>query len=437
MSTPFARAQFPLAGNLGYHGTLPVAELDVYQQEMRHDLAVIRLRGTRLAQLHTFKSGEPIKLAWGRGPSRQLFYGYLSHVKPSITTSSTGLRLFCVGASFWMKQHKQGLYTDVGAGDVASGLAVEYGFDYDVEPDNRLWPLIPQPGTSDWELLATLARDIGYTMYVHQTQLRFHTPARDIHRLAWEAPYFVHSDYASRHERLAISLREFKPVLGQNNSDLRRRLLHGVNERTAELMSAGRDSLKAIMAENGAEALFDEHMTRSAANFLEARAWVESAQSAHRWHNKAEAVVDGDPRLRQALPVYLDGLDKQYRGYWAVHRVHHHVGTTEEAKKTRGGTPAEYVCRLQLGRDSDGQSAAGKPPAHSRRHISLRDNPTGKQLDWQPPTVLHAGRWVAAWVTPRRMPTTGQPGVPEGAFLDQSVLDVIRERYGRVSCPCC
>jgi hypothetical protein len=331
-----------------------------------HDVALIDLRGQVGGQWLT---GAPVQFIWGSATQAGQFVGYLDHV----VTQPDGIQVVCVGASYLMKEPHQQIWTDVTVDQIALELADRYHFDADITPHPRVFAQIAQSGESDWQFLVRLAKSVGYSCYVHQTQLRFHPRSRDFVALQDEALVFTPTDFA--------------PVIGDSmatEAGVARtaRQMSALNAE-GEIIGAVDSTGPATLAGSYAMTpMFGEVVQDIVDSSADAVATLDAQRELNRWYLTATANVRGNVRVRQDLPVYLAGLQAGQTGYWVVLEAEHQLAP--QAKR--------YQLKLTLGRDGRGLSP--DMPRGGRQIRAFGIDPLSGIADITESQLLN-GQWVA------------------------------------------
>lgn len=336
-------------------------QVRVIQEEFRHDLAIITIRGSQASQ-KDFRTGTPVSLSWGYAPKEiEYFYGYVAYTQPS--TRDNQVEVVCVAASLILKQPRMKVYSDFSVDQIVKDVAKLAMFSTDVRSHSRQWSRTIQSGdNTTWEFLVQISKKIGYTFYANKTELRCYSRAQKLSD-RFIAPVFVRRKLASQTE-----IRNFIATEGDVSpagGDAARREMYSLDPETLRIQHkthsgqrrnrAGRDEVRT---------LFSQFESSRAESPGEARDLLEGASQEHRWALQAEVELMGSPHVTQNTPVHLQGLGGRDEGTWITERVEHTIRPRRD-----------YWMKVKLGRDSYGH--AGESPSQGRRVVRGDFSPSG------------------------------------------------------------
>lgn len=116
-------------------------------------------------------TGTPVQVEWGYPGRSRVFYGYTNHLSrnnspypPGDADAQAGLRLYCVGASWWLKGEDYASYPNATVPQVVQAVALGNRMASIVGPNDYVWPFLSQQGQSYWTFLVGLVKRIGYSL---------------------------------------------------------------------------------------------------------------------------------------------------------------------------------------------------------------------------------------------------------------------------------
>jgi len=318
------------------------------QNRYAHEIITISFRDWDL-QYSNVKPGDPAKAVLRSTSKNHTFVGYIHDIRPDITPGKRFTRVTLIGASYTLKQPQQRVFENVTASDVVRKIAAEHNFAVDVEDHPRVYPQIVQAGITDLQLMARLAQQCGYLFRVENTTVKFKKVTTDYNLHRASAPIF---EMRNANDPKGSTIYSFNLAIGESvkYSDAYKSATQvgGVDPIT-KLASVvtNQERAKTIRAQSKTE-FFDSYATDTVApDAVSAYYEAVSADERNRFPYRASVQVLGDPTLAPGMPVYLDGIDRMYNGYWIVLSAEHHV---QEAKPN----VLTYTTFLQVGTDSLG-----------------------------------------------------------------------------------
>lgn len=315
-----------------------------------HEMAEIKFRDWDI-QYNSIRPGTPVNCLIKSTDASRNFYGYVHHIKSSMSPGKRFVTLNVIGASYKLKQAKQKVYVNQTADRIVASIAQDYNFAYYTEPHPRVYPQVVQAGHTDLELMTRLAKQCGYSLRVQNTEIYFQSLTRDYEVMRSSAPVFT--------------MREKDDPGGST--------LYSFNLTAGESLMY-RDAYKAATAVGGIDPLtggafkstaqdrsyptrglyqpefFDSFATGVVApGFSETIYEAEAIERKNRFPYRATISVIGSPNLRADMPIYLEGLGKDYSGYWIVLAAQHKI-----VEETRNNFT--YMTLLEVGADSLGEA---------------------------------------------------------------------------------
>lgn len=406
MGQPFANVTFPLSGNdLGQ-----VARFRLRGAEFEHQIGIITLNSTALIY-PDFLSGSPVIVEYGTTDVNDLFVGYVMFAKPSVSPKPTApaalpvgqsVDIYCWGATFPMREQRQRVFVGLTSDQIAQKIASPYQLNLFAKQDYRVWPTYAQASQSDWSELVQLAHDVGYTVYPHGTQIRFHDRLLEVQRRASVALSFdllgAGTNGTLPQSRQILS---FDPVIGNVgtvDNPRSRKVIGNVDRRSGAAISAqDRTGPARIIAPLGQDPIFTQYvLDHESDNLSDALTWLTDIGEDNRWYITATAEVQGDARLLPAHPAYFANLPSDFSGYWYIRSVDHDI------KMYPGPAGASlnstYTCKLGLGRDGFGENSVAPSSVPQRVMTDLQD--LGSSTESVQTSQLTAqGYWRSAFQT--------------------------------------
>jgi hypothetical protein len=321
-------------------------ELEIIQEEYKHDVAVMRYWGGNVDS-DSLPSGTPMVLTFGTALTKRAFYGYVNH--PTRGNNSlagmslverNSLTVTCVGASFQMKQTANTMWPSQTNSQIVQTIANFFGLSADIVPHATVWPPRPQLGMSYWQFCVALAKEIGYTFYCSGVQLVFKPRQTDPQNISGLVASY---DYRSNPAALPV----FSPTLGVTSplgGKLTNRQLGGVDPRTLQsiYVQQSGSATPTIMGSVVNEPLFNESMHCVVQNQTEATSRVQGEGTLNQLYLTATATAGGNPLISQGSLIYVANANGSQNGLWWVEQAKH-----VQNKKT-------YTTYFCVGRDSLG-----------------------------------------------------------------------------------
>ena len=340
----YVTVEFPLA----QVSPKRISSFILSQTRYAHELVTVRFRDWDV-QYANVKPGDPAKVTLRSTSNSRDFVGYIHDIRPEITPGSRFTTVSIIGASYTLKQPKQRVFENTTASDVIRKIAAEHNFATDVEDHPRVYPQIVQAGITDLQLMARLAQQCGYLFRIENTTVKFKKVTTDYNLHRASAPIF---EMRSANDPLGSTLYSFNLTLGESirYSDAYKSAVQvgGVDPITKLASVVTNQERAKTIRETSRTEFFDSYATDTVApDAVSAYYEAVSADERNRFPYRAQVQVIGNPTLAPGMPVYLDGVDRQYNGYWIVLSAEHHVYEQSQNVLT-------YVSYLQVGTDSVG-----------------------------------------------------------------------------------
>ena len=323
--------------------------MKLYQDRYHHEVAVIQFRDWDV-DYDTITNGSPINFTLNDGASKKEFIGYVDTVMPVQSPGQNMTEVTAVSASYKMKTPRQTVYKEMSVDGVIQQIAAEYRFNAFTTAHPRIYPQISQAGYSDWEFMAALAKQAGYSLRTENTEIYLQPMLYEYTNRRSEALKFTMRD---ANNPAGSTLYEFTPVVSETASydgDVKAAVaVSGFDEKSGALMSITQQNRAAKTKLKAKPEFFDKFATTVVANDPTVAEYeAKAAEQRSIFQYRGDAKVIGDATLRPDMPVYLEGVGG-YSGYWVVLGAEHII---EEQQRNI----YMYTTILHLGTDSLGEA---------------------------------------------------------------------------------
>jgi phage protein D len=311
-----------------------------------HELYVIKFIDWNVSY-DSISGGTPIVLTLSGIGSTRKITGYVHHIEPDLSPDKNYVNVHVIGASYVFKQQSQKVWVNSTADQVVADLAQQNGFSYVAIPTERVYDQISQSGMTDWELMVKLAKQNGYSLKAVNTTIYFQPLTQDFTEVRQEAPYYALRGLETR----ATGIYSFAPLIGESipYEDAQKEVaaVNGTDRANGVAHSHVNQSSVVKTRKKTANPVFDSYHTKTVAPTYEiAQYEAKAADERNRYAYRGEAVIQGNPTILPDSPIYLDGIGKDYSGYWTVLSVSHNIKGNKE-----------YSTTLLLGSDSLGTAS--------------------------------------------------------------------------------
>jgi hypothetical protein len=343
----------------------------LYQKNYEHEMMSIVFKNWDM-NYDSIKPGLPVSVQIRGTTSKRNFYGYVHHIEPNRTPGKAFTEVVLIGGSFPLKQASQKVYRDHTADQVVRDLALKHGLSYFGVSHPRVFEQVSHAGTTDWQLLVRLAKQIGYTLRTQNTEIYFEPTMEDFKNYRDEASVFIMREEGSP---AGSTLYSFKPIISESLSfdgdDMKAaHAVQGVDRIGKTPMSITKKKRPANSRAIAQYEMFDRFNTGIVAPNPEVAAYeAEAADLRASFPYRASAIVLGEPDLRPNMPIYLEGIGSTYSGYWVILGTQHRIIETER-------DVFSYVTELYLGADSLGKAVSfggtlvSRPPSTKIRKVT-------------------------------------------------------------------
>jgi phage protein D len=358
----------------------------LYQKNYEHEMLSVLFRDWN-AEYDSIKPGSPVLAEIKGTTSKREFTGYVHHIEPNHSPGTAFTEVVMIGASFPLKQAAQKVYKDYTADQVCRDIASKHGLSYYGVSHPRIFDQIAHTGSTDWQILVRLAKQIGYTLRAQNTELYFEPILEDFKNYRTEASTFVMRNESNI---LGSTLYSFKPIISESiahdGDDMKAaHAVQGVDRVAKSPVSITKKKRPAKTKAISQYEMFDRFNTGVVAPNAETAAYeAEAAELRASFPYRGTATVLGEPDLRPNMPVYLDGIGSTYSGYWVILGAQHKIVETER-------NVYSYTTELYIGTDSLGAaerfggSLVSSPPLKKIRTVKpgiaqSKKKPTSKMI---------------------------------------------------------
>lgn len=340
----YVTAVFPLATS----SPQTVYAFELNQKRYEHETGKITFKDWGL-DFEAVTTNSPVEITiYGTYESRK-FYGYVDYVTPCITPGHNYTEVGIIGASGMMRQGNQNVYKNITADQVIKQISNKYGFGCFIEPHPRVYPQIAQAGNSDWQLMARLAKQCGYSLRTQNTEVYFQSMFYDYTKYRSNAKTF---SLQGPEGPVGTTIYSFEPVIGdaiQYPDAFKSAVaVSGIDKFSQSTIKTAKQSRNKKTRRKQKPELFDKFSTEVVVNDPEtAKHEAEAADNRNSYPYRAWVEVLGEPTLRPDMPVYLENIGRTYSGFWTILATEHRVLETELNQQT-------YTTILYVGTDSLG-----------------------------------------------------------------------------------
>jgi len=337
-----------------------ISSLTIDVHENMHDMATITFSGFVPVGITDYV-GAPVFISIKVAAERTIdFYGYISFIEPKMETRKGLINnspvqtavATCMGSSYDMVYPKYKTWENITLVQLVSQIAETYGYSYAVPNDTFVWKRLAQTGTSDWELLTSACKSIGYNVTASGTHIHVYDPYKAVPR---QLPYVELLTVRGAYGDLKYApgrIMEFNGLFG--NTTLEGNVYNynyvGIDSSGTVVRSSTEDADFTGFGELAARKGVAEVSTNVTS--LEMLNKLSKASTKHNYPYNATALVTGVPDPVPGSVVKVDNFNSNFDGYWLVRGARHTV------------TRSNYVTELTIATDSTtGKNIESKPGA--------------------------------------------------------------------------
>lgn len=344
---PFTVLEWVMHSEEGMH---PWAQLTLRY----HLLPGYRIAADRLPPSLWWAENTPVEIMWGSTPATKAsFVGYV--VSPELIAQPDTQRAYVTGQMIDVRYTLLGVtktlqtaqttpWRQCSVSYMAQAIAAAHGLAAVTDPHPRVFDSRTQAAQSDFAFLQDRAAEVGYRLAVDGTTLYLTDPRRPL--VASTPSYLM-----SRVPGMGDTMASFQAVAGETDPAGAIRATHTSVAISARGVVTSAQAQAPRTGPLGAP--LDPQVGKYATGYVsgshvDAQAITNAAALADLWWVHADAVVDGDVRLRAGCPVTLGGaaLTTQYTGAWMTRAAHHRLVLSPLEPRL-----STYYVDLTLGRD--------------------------------------------------------------------------------------
>lgn len=327
-----------------------VYQLSLYQNRYEHEVAVIQFRDWGV-DYDAVTAGSPISFTINNDNSFRDFVGYVDHINLYREPGSHTTEVVAVSASYVFKNESQKIYKGLSADAIIEQIAAKHNFSAYTVPHPRVYPQVSQAGHTDWEFMVRLAKQSGYSLRTQNTDVYFQPMLYDYTQQRSQAQKFT---MRRPTDPSGSTLYSFYPTISENieyEGEKKSAIsISGVDSNTSTPIAITNQKRSKTTKINSKAEFFDKYHTHVVAlDPSVANHEAKAADDRTVFPYRGTAEVLGSPNLRPDFPVYLDGLDSPYSGYWVILGTEHQI--VEETRNIQ-----RYTTILYLGSDSLGDA---------------------------------------------------------------------------------
>jgi len=340
-------------------GTVPVADVvstEIVFSENKHDMATLTYSGFP-PQAVTAYSGLPVYIKFGNNEANiKEFHGYVAYVEANSYTRM-GLvndsriqeaKVVCFGVSYNMKPTRSVVYKDITLPKLVKTIANRYNFSYSVPNNNFVIPSIDQSSKSDWEVLVSTAKQLGYYVTVTDTHISVYDPFSSYYRsLPVTILNSLEADKGS--ERNPGNILEFKGTFGDvtphgssHNYVIKTLDAKGKNVEYSTKNNVGSGLGKKVNRR------FTQEVTMNAVSKEALRqyadGYIKQSVPLH-----ADVTALGISTVFPGSLVIVNKYQSEFDGYWFVEEVRHVINTDHYLTHLHIKTDSTNAASMTLG----------------------------------------------------------------------------------------
>lgn len=308
--------------------------LELLYEESKHDFALIKMAGLPPDAATEYQNaGVRIVLSTG-ALYTTTFCGYVTEVHTN-SQSAKGLMnnsplqeatLVCLGASYNMRGSRSKVWNYHSLSDVARSLAARYAFSLETPLYTYSYASISQTDESDWQFLCRYAKQLGYEVNVHGTDMHVYDPYAALSRgVSYNYLNTLLSTRGNPTSRPGQIL-EFSGDFGERFPD-------GKYKNTVVTVTTDDNRLydvtsRDIGAVTNGGPRYSDRIPDHADSYAEAvNAIDQHRKRSAKYDLAASARVTGVANCKPGGVVEVSGFNGEFDGFWYVSSVRHHVHT--------------------------------------------------------------------------------------------------------------
>ena len=307
-----------------------VLEYELTLSENKHDMLIVNLAGIPPLALTDY-IGSPVRFSVGSSPGRgQAFNGYVAYTEP-VVHSRDGFvnkspiqlaRLYCLGASYVMKEINSKVWDYPTFGTVVTEIAERHRFSIDYPKDAYRPVRLVQSMESDWTFLNKVCKSFGYSVNVHETHIHIWDRLKAFGRFASSHIAIPGNKVQSNQP---FSIINFEATLGRvSSSTSGSKSIITVLDNQNNIHTVTSDGTEFSPGSNNLNKLFKKPLYYSAASLEEGLKTVGSQDKYGPVFNANMKVLYGAGAVPGGI-VDLRGYSSEFDGIWYITDVKHSI----------------------------------------------------------------------------------------------------------------
>jgi hypothetical protein len=303
--------------------------------ENTHDIATVDFVGTPSVIIADYLD-KPVAISMVVGGGiKQSFFGYIKNID-AISLTSVGLidaspfqtmRAVCFGASYFLKETNNRIWTNVTLNNIIQQLANPYRFSYSVPEDSFKFSRVVQNQNTNWEFLVKVCNQLGYRVSCHGAHIHVWDPLK---ALAHQPSYTVIRGLIGKNKNYNPSpgdILKFEPVIGTHTisgTNTTNSVSYITPEGTIGTVSdSDLYALGTYLNDNPTQT--NQTLSINAQSHEMAQRIVKTEKLNQSFSYHARAEIMSDPSIIPGGIVKVEGYGNNFDGYWYVNKVVHEL----------------------------------------------------------------------------------------------------------------
>lgn len=318
-------------------GTVPVSDVvstEIVFSENKHDMATLTYSGFP-PQAVTAYAGLPVYIKFGNNEANiKEFHGYVAYVEANSFTRMGKVndsriqeaKVVCFGVSYNMKPTRSVVYKDITLPKLVKTIANRYNFSYSVPNNNFVIPSIDQSSKSDWEVLVSTAKQLGYYVTVTDTHISVYDPFSSYYR-SMPATMLNSLDSDNGEERNPGNILEFKGTFGDvtPHGSSHNYVIKTIDSKGKNVEYSTKNNVGSGLGKK-VNRRFTQEITMNAVSKEALRQYADGyIKQSIPLH--ADVTVLGISTVFPGSVVIVDKYQSEFDGYWFVEEVKHVINT--------------------------------------------------------------------------------------------------------------
>ena len=167
-----------------------LAGAELHQYPEQHDRLVLHFKGHMPLKTGSVVSQDPVVFTFRSGKVTSKWVGHVDHVEQPNNHKGGNTNIWCVGASWILKDTSQKIYKNVTADQVVAQICKAKGMQAITQRHPRVRDSIAQSGQSFWKFLSSLAKVTGFVLRAENSTILFMSKDKIYQTKKASAPYF-------------------------------------------------------------------------------------------------------------------------------------------------------------------------------------------------------------------------------------------------------